>query len=107
MWKKILQKEICSIYLENITLILDGTVLKINLRAKNVENHSFFRGSRVSKITCFAASFSASSQVTRETKHFFQLCYGHTQGVSYLRTMPRPCLSHVEALIGIDLLPAL
>ena len=34
MWKKFLQKEICLIYLENITLILDGTVLKITLRAK-------------------------------------------------------------------------
>ena len=74
MWKKILQKEICLIYLQNITLILDGRVLKINLRAKNVENHAFLRGSRVLKIMCFAASFSASSQVTRETKHFFQLC---------------------------------
>ena len=73
MWKKFLQKEICSIYLENITLILDVTVLKTNLRAKNVENHAFLRGSRASKFTCFAASFSASSQVTRETKHFFQL----------------------------------
>ena len=65
--KKFLQKEICLIYLENITLILDGTVLKINLRAKNVKNHAFLRGSKVSKFTRFAASFSASSQVTSES----------------------------------------
>ena len=74
MWKKFLQKEICLIYSENISLILDGTVLKINIRARNVKNHLFLRGSQVSKIAHFAASFSASSQVTSETKHFFQLC---------------------------------
>ena len=48
-------------------------MLKIKLRAKNVKNHKYLRSSEVSKITRFAASFLASSQVTSETKHFFQL----------------------------------